>query len=334
MNSVREKMGKIWNRKTLILAGVLILAAAVLAVGLEWLMLRTLPPIFADAEVEVADDPGLLQRSATYLHSSGRLALVEEWDVRRLAAAFVLQLAVLTILFPLGVGKRLWTGLKQFFQNLVVSLKEKKRENAKRVLLFLLAFIPVFLISRAWIWDVYHRDHWIAISVCAWMGIAAGILAAFHDHLGKKPEIFFLVLTLIFGGMLSFFLQDMTGISLDDGYHFQHALNYSTLGHVRFTGAEWDAMQRDKYVEYNLEKLEAIVKAQDEKYNAGAVYVTTGFHLRTREEWMATYGLGLFLGRVLHLRFWDMWSLGRFTGLLAYTLIGYFAIRRLKKVRW
>ena len=323
-------MKKKLNRKTLLQAGALVLAALVLAVGLEWLMLRTLPPRFVDREVEVADDPGLLLRSATYLHASGRMALVEEWDIRRLAVAFILQLAILTVFFPLGIGKRLWTGLRRGIRNLARSLREEKRRNLKRAMLFLAAFMPVFLISRAWVWDVYHRDHWIALAVCAWVGIATGILAAFHDYLEKKPEIFFLVLTLIFGGMLSFFLLDVTGISLDDGYHFQHALNYSTLGHVRFTGAEWEVMQRDKYLEYNLEKLKPILEAQDTKYRDGAVYVTTGFHLTLKEGWMATNGLGLFLGRVLGLSFASMWGLGRFTGLLAYTLICYFAIRRLR----
>ena len=321
---------KILNRKNLLRACALILAALALAVGLEWLMQRTLPPIFVDAEVEVANDPTLLSRGATYLHPSGRLALVEEWHGLRLAAAFVLQLAVLTVLFPLGLGKRLAAGLGKGIRSLRRSLKEEKRENGKRVLFFLAAFAAVFLLSRVWIRDVYHRDNWMTLAVCAWAGVAAGILAAFHDHLGKRPEAFFLVLVLILGGMLSFFLQDVTRVSLDDGYHFQHALNYSSLGRVRFTGAEWDAMQEENQREYNLARREAFLAAQDEKYNAGAVYVTTGFHLSVKEGWMATYGLGLFLGRVLGLRFFDIWSLGRFTGLLAYALVGFFAIRRLK----
>ena len=323
-------MTKILNRKTLLSACWIIPAALILAIGLEWVMLGTLPPIFTDTAVEVPGDPGLLERSVPYLHSSGRTALKEEWNALRLAFAFFLQLAVLTVLFPLGVGKRLRTGLAQGLRNMLRSLREEKKKNLKRLLFFFAAFIAVFLISRVWIWDVYHRNHWMAVAVCVWAGIAAGILAAFHDALGRKPEVFFLILTLIFGGMLSFFLQDATGISLDDGYHFQNALNYSTLGHVRYTAAEWDVMQEDNPREYNLEKWKTVLEEQDRKYQAGAVYVTTGFHLNPKEGWMAAHGLGLFLGRLLHLRFFDIWSLGRFTGLLAYALVGYFAIRRIK----
>ena len=323
---MRERL----SRKTLVRAGALVLAALVLAVGLEWLMQRTLPPIYVDRQVEFPDAPDLMQRSGTYLHSSGREALVEEWNSLRLAATFALQLVLLTILFPLGVGKRLWSWLRSCVQGMLRSLRQEQRKNLKRVLLFLVAFVPVFLIARAWIWDVYHRDHWIAITVAGWSGVAAGLLAAFYDQLGRKPETFFLVLILIFGGMLSFFLLPATGVSLDDGFHFQHALNYSTLGHVRFTDAEWEAMDRDNVKEYNLEKLETITREQDEKYHNGAIYVTTGFHPSPKEGWMATYGLGLFLGRVLGLRFWEIWSLGRFTGLLAYGIICYFAIHRLK----
>ena len=126
-------------------------------------------------------------------------------------------------------------------------------------------------------------------------------------------------------------MPDSTTVSMDDGYHFQHALNYSTLGHVRFTGTDWDVMQADNVKNYVLgEEREAWLRAQDEKHAQGAVYVTSSFHLDPKEYWTGTQGLGLFLGRLLHLNYWNTWSLGRFTGLLAYALIGFFAIRRLK----
>ena len=327
---MKRKMRQMLTRKSLTGAALLVLAALVLAAGLEWLMLRTLPPIFTDMEVDFSADPTLPARSATYVHASGRTALVEEWNLRRFLAAFFLQLAVLTGLFPLGRGKKIAAWGREKARNLKRTIQDEKSRNWKLLGAFLCAFLAVFFLSRFWIRDLYQRDNWMTGILCGCAGTAAGCLVAFRRTLANKPENFFLLLTLIAGGLLAFVLPDATRVSLDDGYHFQHAMNYSTLGHVRFTGAEWDAMQEENEKNYELDRWEAFLSAQDAKYNEGAVYVTSGFHLSVKEYWLAAHGLGLFLGRVLHLRFWDIWSLGRLTGLLAYALIGYFAIRRLK----
>ncbi len=323
----------IWNKRNAVRAGILILAALLLAAGVEWLTLRTLPPVFVDAEVDISYDPTLIERGTTWMHPSGRPALTEEWNLARFLALFLIQLFLLILLFPLGLGKRAVAGLQRGFLALKRTLTEEKARNLKLLCAFAGLGTAVFFLARAWILDAYQLDTWLSRLLCALMGLSAGCLVAFPRTLGKKPEVFFLVLTLMYGGFLCWALPAATGVSLDDGYHFQHALNYSTLGHVRFTGAEWDAMQADNEREYRLDHLDAFRAAQDEKHARGAVFVTTGFHPDPKEYWMATHGLGLFLGRVLGLGFWDTWSLGRFTGLAAYALIGYFAIRRLKSGR-
>ena len=327
---MRMKWEWAWNRKTLTRAGSLIVAAVVLAVGLEWLMLRTLPPIFLDSEVDLSSDPTLIDRSVTYLHSSGRLALVEEWSLLRVLSAFCIQLFLLVMLFPLGLGRQIVAKIRHGVLSLKRILWNEKKECLKRFAAFVLVFTAVFVISRVWIYDSYERDNWMTHALCAWAGVAAGSLVTFRRTLAKRAEIFFLALTLMGGGLFAFFLPDATQVALDDGYHFQHALNYSTLGHVRFTAAEWEVMQQDNEKNYRLDRWSEFLAAQDEKYDGGAVYVTSGFHVSLKECWMATHGLGLFLGRMLRMRFWDIWSLGRFTGLAAYALIGYIAVRRLK----
>ena len=327
---MKEIWKRAWNRRTLAAAVMLILAALIMAAGLEWLMQKTLPPIFADAEVDISADPLLIERGTTYLHSSGRPALVEEWHPLRFLATFVLQMTVLTLLFPLKLGRRMLTGCRDQFQRVKTELVEEKGRIVKLALGFLITFTAVFFLSKAWILDVYQRANWMVDIVCLLAGLGAGSLVTFRRTLGQKPEVFFLILTLISGGMLAFFLPDATTVSLDDGYHFQHALNYSMLGRVRFTRMEWEAMQEDNVKDYSLEQWDAFLAEEDAKYSEGAVFVTTGFHLDIKEHWMGTHGLGLFLGRLLRLHFRDIWCLGRFTGLLAYALIGYFAIRRLK----
>ena len=324
-------MKKIVNRRSLICAAVLVLAALALAAGLEWVMQRTLPPVFTDAEVDISSDPALMERGTTYLHSSGRPALVEEWHKTRFAATFLLQLGILILLFPLGLGKKMLSAVRAAFQGIKKALTEDKGRSLRLLICFLLTFLAVYFAGRAWAVDVYRRDHWIAKSVCAWAAVGAACLTTFRRTLGKKPEIFFLILTLIAGGLMAFYLPDATGVSLDDGYHYQHAMNYSTLGRVRFTQAEWDAMQEDNQKNYEINQWDAFHEAEDAKYRAGAVFVTSGFHLSIKEYWLAASGLGLFLGRVLGLPFWVTWGMGRFFGLMAYTVIGYFAIRRLKQ---
>ena len=323
-------MTKIITRQNLLRTGMLILAALILAAGLEWMMQQTLPPVFVDAEVDISTDPTLIERGRTYLHASGREALVEEWHPRRFLAGFAVQMTLLVILFPMGQGRKLLLSLKTVGKNLKRTFGNEKKRNLKLTGCFLLTFAAVFFLSRFWIRDVYQRDNRMIDAVSFWAGIGAACLLTFRRTLAKKPEIFFLILTLIAGGMLCWFLPDASQVSLDDGFHFQHAQNYSMGGRVRFTGAEWEVMQLDNARNYSLETREDFLAAQDAKYAEGAVYVTSGFHVSLKEYWMATQGLGLFLGRLFRLRFWDMWSLGRFTGLLAYTLIGYFAIRRLK----
>ena len=321
------------NRKFWIQAAALILAALAMAVALEWVMQQTLPPIFEDMEVDISSDPTLIERGTWYTHPSGRRALVEEWHPLRLAATFMIQLGILLLIFPAGLGRKLIAWIKKTAVGLKNLWKTEKTRILGSVLCFAAAFLVVFFGGRAWIQDAFNRDNWMTAAVCFWAGIGAGSLAAFRRTLAKKPEVLFLVIILIVGGLLSYFLPDSTGVSLDDGYHFQHALNYSTLGRVRFTGTDWDVMQDDNEKNYELNRWDEFLQAQDEKYARGAIFVTAPFHLDIKEYWMSTYGVGLFLGRVLHLRYWDMWSLGRFTGLLAYALIGFFAIRRLKSGR-
>ena len=323
-------MKKILNRRNLLRIGVLVLAALVLAAGLVWLIQRTLPPVYLDQEVDFASDPGLPERVGFDLDARGRPVMKEERNLIRFLLAFILQAGVLTVLFPLGGGKR----MVQAFSGTAGSLKKVFREEKKRNLLlafgFLVTAAVVFLISRAWIRMEFNRENWMVDLFSFSAGACAGVLVTFRRTVAKKPEIIFLILTLIFGGVVSWVLPAASGVCMDDGFHYQHAMNYSTLGQVRFTQADWDVMQKDNPRDYEIAHWNANREKLDEKNHSGAIFVTAGFHLSPKEYWMITHGLGLFLGRLLRLSYWDIWSLGRFSGLVVYTVFGYFAIRRLR----
>ena len=318
------------NKRCLMRAALLVLASLLLAAGLELLMQYSLPPIYPDQEMDLSADPTLIERGVAYTDASGRQVLKEEWHLFRFAVTFFLQLGILIVIFPAGLGQR----MIRWATGAASRLKQGLRESRKRIPLLLggglLLGAVVFFLSRAWVKDLYDRQNWMVDWMCALGGFAAAALFIFPGTLGKKPENLFLVMILLNGGLLSFVLPAATGVSMDDGYHAQQAYNYSTLGHVRFTRADWEVMQPDNPRNYRLSDWDRLHRELDEKDRMGAYYVTSGFHLNPKEYWMATHGLGLFLGRVFHLSYWITWSLGRFTGLLVYAVIGYFAIRRLK----
>ncbi len=323
-------MKKRCNPKMLLRTGILILAALVLAAGLEWLVQQTLAPVYLDQEVDFASDPGLPVRSGTVPDGNGRPVMREEWNPLRFLMAFGIQLAVLILLFPMGWGRRAVRAVRRSLGSAAAALRGEKRRNLQLLCGFLLTSTAVFFISRAWIRADFNRENWMVDLFSCCCGICAGVLVTFRRTVAKKPEVIFLVLMLIFGGVVSWVLPAASGVSMDDGFHYQHAMNYSTLGRVRFTRADWEVMQTDNPRDYEIGHWEENKTALDEKNHSGAVYVTSGFHLSPKEYWMAVHGLGLFLGRLLKLSYRDIWSLGRFSGLAVYAVLGYFAIRRLK----
>ncbi|MBQ2460868.1 MAG: DUF2142 domain-containing protein [Clostridia bacterium] len=306
------------------MAAVLVIAAALMAVGMELLQQSLLPPIYVNAD-EVAEG------TATYIHPvTGKLALVEQWSALRLIFTFVIQLSVLIFLFPLKLGRTMVHAAVQTYRSVSHAVTEDVKKTLLHTLLFLAVTAGGFFLIRALAEDALKKSNWMIDTFSILAACAAAMLVTFRRTLGAKPEIFFLILTLMTGGILSFMLPDATAVSWDDGHHFQHALNYSTIGHVRFTQQDMEAMEAHNVKNYSLgEDRKAWLEEQDRLHADGAVYVTHGFHMRPTQFWTGTYGLGLFLGRLFHLSYWMTWSLGRFTGLLAYALIGFFAIRRL-----
>lgn len=319
-----------WTKMHWRTALILIAAAAALTVGLEMTLQRTMPPVFADQEMKlVGITEDQLQAAGTYLHASGRIAYRETWDLLRLIVIFAMQTAILWTVFPLGLGKRFLAALRKAWNGIREALKDKKAFWI-RTGIFLGVTAAGFLLFRIWAADTIRKSNWMVDMFALGAGAALALLLTFRKTLGKKPEIIFVCLTLLMGGQMAFLFPDDANVTWDNAFHYQHAVNYSMMGHVRFTEADLLAMKPESYMEKSLEKRAEFIAQQDENVRNGAKYVTGGCHLMLREWWMAFNGLGLFLGRVLHLNYWMTWSLGRLTGLIAYVILGYFAIRRLR----
>ena len=319
------------NGKRIRNAVLLLLAAAALTIGLEALQNRIIPPVFQDAETELYHmTREQLEAAGTYLHSSGRMAYRETANPIRLAAVFLMQTALLTAVFPLGLGKAWLRAGKKTWESLKAAM-QNRRDSLIRAGIFLGTGAISFLVFRLLAMNAAGKGSPMIDGLCLCAAAAAAMTATFRKTLAKKPEVFFLCFTLLIGGVLAFQLPDATTVSWDDGHHYQHALNFSELGHVRFTAQDMAAMEKDNVRNYTVgASREAFLRKQDETHAGGAVYVTSGFHGQYGEFWLATHGLGLFLGRLFRLSYWMTWSMGRFMGLAAYALTGYFAVRRLR----
>ena len=312
--------------------GLLMIAAAALTMAEEAVQNLIMPPIYQGEEVQLVNlTMEQLEACGTYRHASGRIAYHEPWNLRRSLVTFAVQLAILTLLFPLGMGKRFLRAVKTAFESIREALKDRKNVLIKALLFLCVTFIGGILI-RLWAMDALARSNWMIDVFSLTAGIALGITAVCRKTAAMKPEIIFVCLTLLIGSLFAFFMPDKRQMSWDDEYHYQHAVNFSYLGRVRFTEQEMIAADTESdSFNYRLDgSRDGFLADQDEKHEKGAAYATGGCSLKYQEFWLAWHGLGLFLGRLFHVRFWTYWSLGRFTGLLGYVLVGYFAIRRLK----
>ena len=327
----RELNLRDWIRRNWKPALGMVFAAILLAVCLEALNNSLMPPVFQ------GEDTGFYRTSlaemeagGTYLHSSGRTAYRETWNPLRLGFLFVLQMAVLVILFPMGLGRKILQGLRKAAAAVRSGIRDRKG-FAVRLAVFLAVCGGGFFLFRVWAEAALGKSNRMIDLFSLSAGLGAAVLLSFRKTLGRKPELIFLCLALLIGGQMAFLLPDTTSISWDDGAHYQNALNYSMLGHVRFTRQDFNAMESVPERDLSLgEEHEAYLRKQEEAHQSGAIYVTGGLHFGIGEFWLAMHGLGLFLGRLLHLSYGLTWSLGRFTGLLAYAAVGYFAIRRLR----
>ena len=310
----------------------LCVAACILAAGLVWLMNYLYPPVFQGQEsnIEFAGHSAKILNNPTYIHSSGRVAYMESWSWKRFAFAFLIQMTILFILFPLGAGH----ALIRSFRNARDKAKELHTDSKKvgvSCIIFFCTLAVAFFAIRYLARDALQRDNWMIDLFSVMAACAGALLVTFRKTVGEKPEVFFLLIILMIGGLLSFLQPDATTVSWDDGHHFQHALNYSYLGSVRFTQQDMNAMETQNERVYTLgTEMEDFLRRQNENNQSGAVYLTSEFHFNPTEFWTAFSGIGLFFGRLFGLSYWTTWSLGRFSGLLAYALLGFFAIRRLK----
>lgn len=204
------------------------------------------------------------------------------------------------------------------------------RDSVKSIAVFLGAFAAGYLLARLMVKvDLQREINWVLNLGYIVVGICVGCLFCFRKTLKDKPEVFFVILVIAIGTLMSFFFPDTTRISWDDGYHYQSAVQNSYLGELRLTDQDQNGFVIGAYQEYDLNKWDQWHAEQDSAYQNGNITVDKS-ELGLNQLWGFVQGCGLYVGRALRLPYWLVWSMGRFFGLLGYAIISYFAIRRLK----
>ncbi len=222
-----------------------------------------------------------------------------------------------------------WQRLRGCFRAAKQGILEDRRKTAVNALIFLVAGGIAWLILRLYLPYLLGKPfNFLLNAFSIFVAVAVGCLFCFRKTLGKKPEIFFVILCLLIGMNLTFFYPTNM-VSWDEETHAANALRFSYLGNTRITGQDELAMTPGRSYPMTLTYFDQTMKEQDELHHQGIVAWRSGFPAR-KYFWAIFCGIGFYIGRVLQLPFHWTWSLGRFFGLLAYTVIGYFAIRRLK----
>lgn len=280
---------------------------------------------YTDIRIEVTGNVHIVNAEyaiATY----ERVKRPESFQKRRMVKAAMVLFAVLLFLFTVHG----WTRIRNLARTAVGNLLKNKKSTLIHAGLFLLTAGGTYLLLRIYI--PYTKGiplNRISNMFFLTVSLAVGCLFCFRETLAKKAEIFFLIFTLLIGWNFAFFAPATSGISWDDGYHYERANIWSFLGEKRLTYADAASLRPMPEQEFDITNLDTWHETQTEQYQTGAVS-SSGHSLQMKNIWSVFSGIGLFLGRVFQLPFHLIWELGRFTGLLAYAVIGYFAIRRLK----
>lgn len=214
----------------------------------------------------------------------------------------------------------------------VRSFFKKMYYNWQKLLLFCAVLVAVIVISA--VVGKLSGNVNIGHMVFGVLFIVQCILF-FKNTFAVKPELLFLVTALTVGSVLIGVSPARLGVSWDDQIHYERTLNLSNY----LNGIIYDAdiqiisdcyMSEDRMYAYQQDSREAYY----EKLNN--IYDTRGTRIYSFSEtdiWSVAYipsAIGIVLGRGLHMSFVHIFMMGRFFNLLAYSIIIYFAIKKLR----
>lgn len=267
----------------------------------------------------------LLEVIQVLSHPAGGASL-SGFHPRRIAMVAAILIAVL--LWMNGCGA--WKGMR----NAALAGIRGIRENGRKSILYTLAFPAsagaviflfwVFCTVFAGIPMTSPRTVFAGV-----IGLFAASLFVFQKTLKTQPEYLFLILMLCFGFLYSFYVPH-TGLNgWDEDYHYEQAVNTSYVESLVLTHQDRVTIERNVPASYDLGGgIQELYAEQDIRFHSEVTEQKSLPDIAAVPE--VFNGIGLFLGRALGLRYYMIHFMGRFTGLIAYALLGFFAIRKLK----
>lgn len=155
-----------------------------------------------------------------------------------------------------------------------------------------------------------------------------------RDEIVKKPEKIFAVIAFIAGLFFITVTPTEVGVCWDDNYHYDGTIAMFT---VNGTYYESDAVIIDNVAEVALEKKGYDRQTRTERdqlinslYAEGVIRPENHANLGANTIAYIPFGIGLLIGRGLHLPYTVTFRLEKLCNLLFYIMIFYFAIRRVR----
>lgn len=241
----------------------------------------------------------------------------------------VILSGLLFLMFIVLFGIHGWTRIKRCLTLAKNGLIQDRKKTLVNTILFLGTGGLTYLILRFYIPYLLGKQfNWMMNLLALIASGNVGCCFCFRKTLGKKPEVFFLILCISMGTTIVFTEPDVM-ISWDEPTHFTNAISFSYLGQTRLTEQDNRVIWISEIPDYNLSEQDEWHARQDDIYHNG---VATRYdrHSDLKNYWLAFSGIGLFLGRVLNLSYYRIVAFGRLFSIIAYAVVGYFAIRRLK----
>lgn len=157
-----------------------------------------------------------------------------------------------------------------------------------------------------------------------------GLFALWNQH-GAHPERMFLILTLCVGLVYAALLPKATIVSLDDETHYERALQMSYCGTTYYTDADYFLIYQKLSNQITIQADQSNIQRLNAAYAQGATRIETGVGgLATSLAYLPSGG-AMWLVRVLGGSFTQIFIAGRIGNLICYSLVFYFAIKRLRQ---
>lgn len=248
---------------------------------------------------------------------------------------FITVTAIGSILILLAFLFGLFAKIKYVLCGVWRSVKAQPKAALKKVLvtlgIMLVCCLLVFAATK-----IFNRPLCAPYFVFAGIfGFVVSMFILFYKYVGKKPEIFFLMIFLSAGMLIATFSPCMTTLaSWDEETHYKRIVNMAYIGEeTKFTGADLDYINRVYGITFSQQDRETVFSALEESYQKGALPEGSFYEDKTFSYYSIAYAPAAFgglIGRALGLPFLGTLLLARYLPLILYAFLFYFGMKKLK----